>query len=430
MRILLIEDDRSVSDMIGAQAAADGHLLQIAKCLEDLFRIADITGFDVIILDLEFSGLDPFLYLRKLKTLAGETEILLLSVNPRTEMKARNLGFGTKNFVAEPLSRADLFQRIDAIGQAPATQPAAHDHEPAPAPTAPASTTAAAPARAQTTTTKTADFGDRGRVLVIGSHKGGTGKSTTAMHLITGLLYEGLRVASIDLDNPQLTLTRYLENRQAFKQSQAPELPMPQHLTLPFAEDRPEEVELTVERLAKDADVLVIDTPGGTSAATRMALAWADSVITPINDSFLDLDLLAVLDPETHEFQRPGHYAKLIAEARVRRSQWNLAPIDWLVIRNRLSALDARNKRMMSEALAGLAERLDFRQGTGLSERVIYRELFLQGLTLLDLSEETTGRSTKTAHTAALQELRNLLAQLVPPPQEAPKTRPAAQFGT
>jgi chromosome partitioning protein len=161
-----------------------------------------------------------------------------------------------------------------------------------------------------------------------------------------------------------------------------------------------------------------------------MALAWADSVITPINDSFLDLDLLAVLDPETHDFIRPGHYAKQIAEARARRSQWNLNPIDWLVIRNRLSALDARNKRLMSEALAGLAERLDFRQGSGLSERVIYRELFLQGLTLFDLSDKTAGQSTKTAHAAARQELRNLLAQLVPPPQEAAKSRPAAQFGT
>ena len=106
MRILLIEDDRSVSDMIGAQAAADGHLLQMVSCLEDLFRIADITGFDVIILDLEFSGLDPFLYLHKLKTLVGTTEILLLSVSPRSEMKARNLGFGTKNPSAKPASAA------------------------------------------------------------------------------------------------------------------------------------------------------------------------------------------------------------------------------------------------------------------------------------------------------------------------------------
>jgi chromosome partitioning protein len=424
MRILLIEDDRSVSDMIGGQAAADGHLLQIANCLEDLFRITDITGYDVIILDLEFSGLDPFLYLRKLKALAGTTEILLLSVDPDNEMQARNLGFGTKNFVAEPLSRQDLFRRIDAIGQPTAAAPAQTTT------TAPARATETAAALARATTKTPAGLGDRGRVLVVGSHKGGTGNSTTAMHLIIGLLYEGLRVASIDLDNPQLTLTRYLENRGAFKQAQGVELPMPQHQTLPFAEDRSEEVEQTVARLAKDADVLVIDTPGGTSAAAQMALAWADSVVTPINDSFLDLDLLAVLDPETHEFQRPGHYAKLIVEARARRSKWNLNPIDWLVIRNRLSALDARNKRMMSESLANLAERLDFRQGTGLSERVIYRELFLQGLTLLDLSEETVGQSMKISHVAARQELRNLLTQLVPPPQEAPKSRPAAQFGT
>ena len=445
MRVLLIEDDRALAAEVAVRAKTEGHILQIAAGLEDLFRIQDITSFDLVILDLGFTGLDPFLYLRKLKSLAKSAEILLLGVNPETEIKARNLGFGSRNFLFDPPNLAELFQRLALIARGPesATAPpppelAAKQTRAAPAkPSRPpaAPRPAAAPESNQTPDNNQgldtapaavesgpafskqawkAGLGNRGRVLVVGSHKGGTGKSTTAMHLIAGLLYEGLRVASMDLDNPQQTLTRYIENRKVYKMSSGARLPMPRHQSMPFVDDRPDEVEQSVESLARTHDVLIIDTPGGYSQAARKALSWADNVVTPINDSFLDLDLLAVLDPETRDFLRPGHYAKLIVEARARRAQWNLNPIDWLVVRNRLSAIDARNKRQMNEALGTLSQQLRFRQGPGLSERVIFRELFLQGLTLLDLREKGVSQNMKMSHVAARQELRNLLAQLVP----------------
>jgi len=91
-------------------------------------------------------------------------------------------------------------------------------------------------------------------------------------------------------------------------------------------------------------------------------------------------------------------------------------PVDWVVMRNRLSSLAARNKRDMGTVIEALAKRIGFRTATGLSERVIYRELFLSGLTLLDLkrgaSGGKTGPSMTMSHVAARQEVRDLVAAL------------------
>jgi len=429
MRILLIEDDRSISERLLACAAADGHRMQLASCLEDLFRLQDIAGYDLVALDLQFTGLDPFLYLQKLKNLAGGSEILLLGVDGGNEARARDLGFGSRNFLPDPPDAIAFFQRAAAlIGSASASAPTVsqdaatppappaqtpQDRDIAPPPHEPG--TGENPAPLFSKAAWKAGLGNRGRVLVVGSHKGGTGKSTTAMHIVTGLLYEGLRVASIDLDNPQQTLTRFIENRKAHRDAEGLGLPMPRHRSLPFVDDRPDEVEQSVESLARTHDALIVDTPGGYSQAARKALTWADCVVTPINDSFLDLDLLAELDPDSRRLLRPGHYSKLIVEARGRRAQWQLAPLDWLVVRNRLSAIDAHNKRQMNEALGVLAGQLGFRQGPGLGERVIYREHFLQGLTLFDLPVEAAKGSGKDPQRAARQELRALLGQLLPP---------------
>jgi chromosome partitioning protein len=91
-------------------------------------------------------------------------------------------------------------------------------------------------------------------------------------------------------------------------------------------------------------------------------------------------------------------------------------PVDWLVVRNRLSSIAARNKRDMGSVIEALARRIGFRTAQGLSERVIYRELFLNGLTLLDL-RHGSGPSMTMSHVAARQEVRDLVAALnLPPP--------------
>ena len=267
-------------------------------------------------------------------------------------------------------------------------------------------------------------MGRKGHVIVLGSAKGGTGKSTTAMHLIISLLRKGNKVGSIDLDSPQSTLSRYIENRQALNHRRKRDLPIPSHLTVLDRGNDFTSLEADIHRLAGACDYVVIDTPGGDSAISRLAHAWADTLITPINDSFVDLDVLAVLavvDGGRQKILRRGHYAEMVLEARKQKASRIGGATDWIVLRNRLSNLKARNKCCMADALENLSTYLDFRNGPGLSERVIYRELFPSGLTLLDLPEEGGGVSLSMSHIAARQELRTLLAAIKP--------LPAAQAG-
>ena len=254
--------------------------------------------------------------------------------------------------------------------------------------------------------------GRKGHVIVLGSAKGGTGKSTIAMHLIVSLLCKGNKVGSIDLDSPQSTLSRYIENRRALNLQRKLDLPIPDHLTISDLTS----LEVDTHRLADTCDYVVIDTSGSDSASSRMVHAWADTLITPINDSFVDLDVLAVVDTETQEFLRQGHYAKMVLEARKQKASRTAGVIDWIVLRNRLSNLQARNKRCMADTLEKLSTDLDFRNGPGLSDRVVYRELFQSGLTLLDLREDGAGVAFSMSHVAARQELRALVAAIKPLP--------------
>jgi chromosome partitioning protein len=85
--------------------------------------------------------------------------------------------------------------------------------------------------------------------------------------------------------------------------------------------------------------------------------------------------------------------------------------MDWVVLRNRIANLDAKNKRRVAGALDELAHRIGFRLAPGFSERVIFRELFLSGLTLLDL-KDTDPAAMTMSNIAARQEVRDLLKAL------------------
>ncbi len=264
----------------------------------------------------------------------------------------------------------------------------------------------------------------RAHVLVIGNEKGGSGKSTTAMHIIVSLLGDGGTVATIDLDARQGTLTRYIENRAAYARRKGVDLPMPMHAAVQASGDTADEkvrFETALEPAVLGADFVVIDTPGSDTHLSRLAHTWADTLLTPLNDSFIDLDLLARVDPDTLKIVRPSIYAEAVWKQRQIRSMQGARPVDWIVMRNRLSSLAARNKRDMASVIEALAKRIGFRVAAGLSERVIYKELFLSGLTLLDLKRGGAGPSLTMSHVAARQEVRDLVAALnLPPPDTAP----------
>ena len=261
----------------------------------------------------------------------------------------------------------------------------------------------------------------RAHVIVIGNEKGGSGKSTTALHLAVALLGEGLRVGTLDLDARQGTFTRYIENRRSFAARKELALRIPTHRAL-AASSLPDRVEaeradqmafeLALDELAAASDYVLIDTPGSDTFLSRLAHTHADTLVTPMNDSFVDLDLLARVDPDGLKIVRPSIYAEAVWKQRQLRAMQGGRPVDWLVVRNRLSNLAARNKRDMLSVLQTLSRRIGFRLAAGLNERVIYRELFLKGLTLLDLREHKTGVAMTMSHVAARQEVRDLLEAL------------------
>lgn len=248
-------------------------------------------------------------------------------------------------------------------------------------------------------------------IIVVGNEKGGSGKSTTSMHVATALARMGHRVGALDLDVRQRSFGRYLENRVAFLAREGVELPTPTLAELPRdAEDGVDPLSAAVGVLDADHDFIVIDCPGSHTRLSQMAHTLADTLVTPLNDSFIDFDLLARMSPDG-EVLGPSIYAEMVWSARQMRGQAGAGPIDWVVLRNRLGTTEMHNKRKVGEALVGLSRRIGFRVAAGFAERVIFRELFPRGLTLLDLRDIGT-QQLSMSNIAARQELRDLLTEL------------------
>jgi chromosome partitioning protein len=253
-------------------------------------------------------------------------------------------------------------------------------------------------------------------IVVVGNEKGGAGKTTLSMHLTAALLALGKRVAGVDLDARQQSFARYIANRRRWIETTGAALTMPditvlersqrESRTLAEAEERAR-FERVLGGLITTHDFIVFDCPGQDNYMVRLAHSLADTLVTPMNDSFVDLDLIGQVDPQTFKIERPSLYAEMVWECRKRRLSAARKSIDWIVVRNRLSGLDTRNKKRVGEALAELAGRVGFRIGPSVADRVLYRELFPMGLTLFDMVK---GKAPMTmTHIAAKAEMRELL---------------------
>ncbi len=276
---------------------------------------------------------------------------------------------------------------------------------------------------------------ERAQVIVLGNEKGGSGKSTCAMHLIVGLLRDGYRVGALDIDARQATLSGYLAARTAFAAQRRIELPMPRHLAVGKSDldsraaaeaEESERFTAALADLHRDCEIVVIDCPGSDTFLSRLGHAQADTLVTPINDSFVDFAMLAKVDPERHEVVHPSIYSEMVWEARKRRFSRDRGRIDWIVMRNRLGASEARNKRDVGATLEALSKRIGFRTVKGFGERVIFRELYLQGLTLMDVRDAGLGMQMAMSHVAARAEVRSLIGAIRKPPPRLRLESPAA----
>jgi chromosome partitioning protein len=274
-------------------------------------------------------------------------------------------------------------------------------------------------------------------VIVLGNEKGGSGKSTLAMHIAVALLKAGQRVATIDLDSRQKSFTHYIENRRDWAARTGIGLEVPRHYDVARVEGRLVEQNEAAEfatfanaigEVEHSHDFVVIDTPGSDSYLMRLAHSMADTLVTPLNDSFVDFDVLGHVDPTTFEVTGVSHYAQMVRHARRQRRIVDGGLTDWIVVRNRLALLGSRNKKLVGECLDRLGLRLGFRALEGFSERVVYREFFLRGLTALDnLDQATLGTKPNLSHHTAREEVRTLIEALKLPIDERGRRRAAAR---
>lgn len=257
-------------------------------------------------------------------------------------------------------------------------------------------------------------------IIVVGNEKGGAGKSTVSMHVATALVRMGHKVGTLDLDLRQKTLGRYIHNRQTFLKDEGLDLPTPDYEDLPEidqSELKPGEnaydhrLSKAVAGLEPDQDFILIDCPGSHTRLSQVAHSLADTLITPLNDSFIDFDLLAHTDTNGEEITGPSVYSEMVWNARQLRAQAGLAPMDWVVVRNRTGAQAMINKEKMARVIEKLSKRIGFRTAPGFNERVIFRELFSRGLTLLDLRDIGV-KGLNISNVAARQELRDLIKAL------------------
>ncbi len=261
----------------------------------------------------------------------------------------------------------------------------------------------------------------RAHVIVFGNEKGGSGKTTAALHVAVALSRSGFGVGTIDLDLRQKSLTRHLENRAQWMARANLALPSPEIISVARSTahsldaQAEEEAAAFGQALAEaqtQYDYVLIDTPGADTRVSRLAHAAADTLVTPMNDSFVDFDLLARVDPASFEIRGPSVYADFVWDCRKKRLIARKPALDWVVMRNRMASTEARNKRRLAVALDTLAERIGFRIAPGFGERVIFRELFPMGLTMLDLPLPGLEVALSISHVAARQEVRELVATL------------------
>ena len=257
-------------------------------------------------------------------------------------------------------------------------------------------------------------------IIVVGNEKGGAGKSTVAMHIATALVRMGHLVGVLDLDLRQRSFGRYIDNRKNFMRAENLDLPCPIYRDLPEVSKESlghgeniydQRLSMAVTGLEREVEFILIDCPGSHTRLSQVAHSLADTLVTPLNDSFVDFDLLAQIDPRTNKILQPSVYAEMVWNARQLRAQAGLDPIDWVVVRNRVGAQAMHNKQKMAEAVQALAKRIGFRVAPGFAERVIFRELFPRGLTLLDLRDIGV-QNLNLSNVAARQELRELIKEI------------------
>jgi len=254
------------------------------------------------------------------------------------------------------------------------------------------------------------EISTKAHIVVIGNEKGGTGKSTIAMHLAVKLMTENFKVAVIDLDGRQGSLSKYISNRRNFCTKNNLHLPIPVHYIYEPIKDETNttEIETLIKDLSLRFDAIIKDTPGSKNYLFELAHKFPHTIVTPISDSLVDLSAIADINPDNGEIIQSGHYAEFVWETKKRLAAQNLPYLNWVICGNKISYTRSKNKNVVFAKLENLSKLYGFRFAHGLKDRVIYKELFLDGLTVLDLALPELHRRMTMSHIAAKMEINEL----------------------
>lgn len=267
----------------------------------------------------------------------------------------------------------------------------------------------------------------KAHIIVVSNEKGGTGKSTISMHLAISLMQESFSVAVIDMDGRQGTLSKYIANRKKFCLHRKIKLPVPELFTYAPQSDpeliaaNRDNIDHRIKELIHEYDAIIIDTPGTKNYLFDIAHRYADTLITPMTDSLIDLNVMADIDFESATIGRPGHYASFIWDVKKQMAAEGRHYLNWIVVGNKTSPYKSKNKNAVFEYLERLGKLYGFRFTPGLKDRLIFKELFLEGLTVLDMQNEKLKMRMTMSHLAAKREVRSI-AEFICPDEESKST--------
>jgi two-component system cell cycle response regulator CtrA len=115
MRVLLIEDDPTVSKSVELMLQSTNIVCDVTNLGEEGVEISKLYDYDIIILDLMLPDMDGFDVIKRLRNAAIKTPILILSGLTETDDKIKGFGIGADDYLTKPFNKNELIARINAI---------------------------------------------------------------------------------------------------------------------------------------------------------------------------------------------------------------------------------------------------------------------------------------------------------------------------
>jgi len=115
MRVLLIEDDPTMTRSVELMLNSEGFNVYSTDLGEEGLDLGKLYDYDIILLDLNLPDMHGYDVLKKLRTAKVNTPILILSGLTEMENKVKGLGFGADDYLTKPFHKEELVARIHAI---------------------------------------------------------------------------------------------------------------------------------------------------------------------------------------------------------------------------------------------------------------------------------------------------------------------------